>query len=220
MPHLPVEDAYDRWSASYDGYDNPMVWVASQVLRSEVAPAAGGRSVFEFGCGTGRNLAVLRSAGAARLAGCDFSEGMLGVARSRGLEVFRHDIAQPLPPGIEAADVALFSLALEHVSGLAVPLREAKAILRPGGRVVILEIHPFLSLGGVAAHFEEGGEEVTMPTYPHRFSDYLAGFAAARLRASACREWRPRDLDAPPPAKAMKRGPDFPMLVHFELEAE
>jgi malonyl-CoA O-methyltransferase len=55
---------------------------------------------------------------------------------------------------------------------------------------------------------------VRMPTFPHRFSDYLNAFAEAGLRAAACREWRPCDFEAPP-AKALKRGANFPLAVEF-----
>ena len=61
---LPVRQAYDRWSAVYDVYDNPMVSAAKDVVTG-VAPMAQGRHVLELGCGTGRNLVVLSGAGAA-----------------------------------------------------------------------------------------------------------------------------------------------------------
>jgi malonyl-CoA O-methyltransferase len=175
--------------------------------------------VFEFGCGTGRNLAALAAAGANPVRGCDLSEGMLSIARSKvpRADLFRHDFAQPLPDGLGEVDVALFSLTLEHADGLEHPLREARRILAPGGTVWIFEIHPFLSLSGVAAHFHDEGQEVRMPTYPHQFSNYLQAIASAGLRVVECREWRARDLDVPVPVKAVKRGPDFPMLVEFRL---
>jgi malonyl-CoA O-methyltransferase len=69
--------------------------------------------------------------------------------------------------------------------------------------------------GGVSAHFQDNGGEVRMPTYPHRFCDYLNAFAGAGLRLNACREWRPRDFGSPAPLKALKRGPDFPLVVEF-----
>lgn len=222
---LPVQSAYDRWSRFYDAYDNPMVFMASQALAAGLARECAGKSVFEFGCGTGRNLAALKAAGAARLAGCDFSDGMASVARARGLgaSILLHDISQPLPADAPRGfDAVLFCLTLEHVANLATPLVEARRIMRPGGGAVIhiFEIHPYSSFSGVAAHFEDGGELVTMPAYPHQFAGYLTAFHAARLHVAKCREWRPRDLGELPgaPLKAMKRGPDFPMLVEFVLE--
>ncbi len=218
---LPVEAAYDRWSRFYDSYENPMVWIASEALQSRLAKRVAAKSVFEFGCGTGRNLARLDAAGARELSGCDLSDGMLAVARSRipRAYLFRHEMSQPLPEGVGTVDAVLFSLTLEHVEDLAAPLAEARRIVRPDGDVCILEIHPFLSLSGVAAHFvEEGGQQITMPTYPHQFGAYLGAFAEAGLHVLECREWCPRDVSTAASPKVMKRGPDFPMLVEFRLE--
>ena len=219
MAFLPVDAAYDRWAAFYDSYDNPMVFMASQAIAASIGDAAGVHAAFEFGCGTGRNLELLRSRGVVSLSGCDLSEGMLNVARQRCPEgqLYRHDMTQPLSPDAGPVDLVLFCLTLEHVADLTAPLAQARRILRAGGRLAIFEIHPFMSLGGVAAHFEDRGEVVEMPTVAHQFPDYLAAFAQLDLRVERCREWRPRDIGSPSPLKAMKRGPDFPMVVEFSL---
>ena len=217
---LPVADAYDRWSGFYDAYDNPMVFGAEQVVRA-LDLDLGGKHVIEFGCGTGRNLAILQERGAASLTGIDLSSGMLARARARDptWNLLRHDMTMRVPLPDRSADLVLFSLALEHVSDMVAPLHEAKRILREGGVIEVIEIHPFMSLGGAAAHFEDGGQTVQMPTVPHRFSDYLNAFAREHLRVAACREWRPRDWGKGVPAKALKRGPDFPLIVEFALTA-
>lgn len=216
--HLSVEAAYDRWAGFYDGYDNPMVFVAGHAVASLAAIAAG-KDVFEFGCGTGRNLAVLKDVGAVGFGGCDLSEGMLEQARRRdpAFRLMRHDMTMPLAQPDGSADVALFCLSLEHVGELMSPLGEARRILRPGGRMAIVEIHPFLAIGGVAAHFDADGSEVRMPTFAHSFGDYLNTFAALGLSVEHCREWCPRDLPEPVPPKVLKRGADIPLAVQFVL---
>ena len=215
---LPVAEAYDRWSGFYDTYDNPMVFGAGHVVHA-LAGGVAGRDVVEFGCGTGRNLALFKQAGAASLTGCDLSEGMLAQARQRdpALVLLLQDMTQPLPLPDGSADLVLFSLALEHVEEMEAPLREAKRLMRPQARLVIVEIHPFLSLGGLAAHFEDGGEVVRMPTFAHTFAGYLNVFSRLDLRVAECREWRPRDFGQTVPAKLLKRGADTPLLVEFSL---
>jgi len=211
---LPVAAAYDRWSSGYDSYENPMVFAAEQIVRGFTDVQ--GKDVVEPGCGTGRNLAALKALGARSVTGLDLSDGMLAKARARdpAFRLVRHDITQGLPLPDESADLVLFCLALEHIGDLAGVLREAARLLRPTGRIAIIEIHPFVSQGGTAAHFRDAAGEVRMPTFPHRFSDYLNALADAGLRVAACHEWRPRDFDAPP-EKALKRGPDFPLVVEF-----
>lgn len=215
---LPIAEAYDRWSSFYDSYDNPMVFGASQVVQ-RLAERVAGQDVVEFGCGTGRNLLRLKQHGAANLVGCDLSAGMLDQARAcdPALVLLQQDMTRPLPLADGSADLVLFSLTLEHVDDLAHPLREARRLLRAAGRIAVIEIHPFLSLGSVAAHFHDGGAIVEMPTFPHRFSDYLNATAEIGLHIAKCREWRPRDFHGPIPNKVLKRGPDFPLLVEFSL---
>ncbi len=213
---LPVAAAYDRWSEFYDTYENPMIFAASHVVRTALGDVSG-RDVIEFGCGTGRNLSTLKALGARDVAGCDLSEGMLARARERDdtFRLFHTDMGQPLPLPVASADLALFCLSLEHVGDLVPPLREAKRLLRADGRLAVVEIHPFLTLSGVSAHFQDGGEEVRMPTVAHQFSGYIASLAAIGLHVTGCQEWRPRDLGKSAPPKVLKRGPDVPLLIQF-----
>jgi len=215
---LPVDEAYDRWAGEYDAADNPMVAGACRALET-LGPLLAGREVFEFGCGTGRNLAAALRFGASGTAGCDLSRGMLDRARLRAPEarLFLQDMTAPLPLAAASVDLALFCLSLEHVADTAAPLREARRLLRPDGLAVVIEIHPFLACGGVAAHFEQGGATIRMPTYAHRFGDHLNAFAAAGLHTAACREWRAGDFGAAATAKMLKRGAEQPLLAQFVL---
>jgi SAM-dependent methyltransferase len=215
---LPVAEAYDRWAPLYDSYDNPMVFAAGQAI-DLLSNDAGGKAVVEFGCGTGRNLAKLKQHGAEALFGCDVSPGMLEKARALdpAFVLFQQDMTQPLPLADGIADLVLFSLTLEHISDLTSPLREARRLLRAHGTVVLIEIHPFLSLGNVSAHFRDGDETIRMPTFPHRFADYIDASVKVGLAINKCREWTPGDFHGVAPAKIFKRGSDVPLLVEFML---
>jgi malonyl-CoA O-methyltransferase len=217
---LSVADAYDRWAQAYDDYPNSLVYTATQAVTA-LALGIAGQDVVEFGCGTGRNLEVLKRGGAGRLTGLDLSPGMLAEAAERKLggALIAHDMTLPAPLPDACADLVLFSLTLEHIASPATPLREARRLLRPGGRITVIEIHPFLSLGGLAAHFVLDGEQVEMPTWPHSFADHLNAFAQAGLVVAACKEWRPRDLGPDTPERVFKRGADTPLVVEFSLRA-
>ena len=218
--NLSVAEAYDRWSIGYDAYDNTMVLAAARAVAA-LAPEAAGKAVLEFGCGTGRNLEALKAAGAARLVGLDLSDGMLAQARARdpSFDLRGQDMAMPVAEPDGAFDIVLFSLTLEHVADMATPLGEARRLLKPGGQVVVIEIHPYLSLGGLAAHFVEGGQTIRMPTVPHTVPDYVAAARTAGLVIDACREWKPGDLGPDAPARAFKRGADTPIAIEFRMKA-
>jgi malonyl-CoA O-methyltransferase len=216
---LPVDEAYNRWSPFYDSYANPMVFMATEIVHRSLADVCG-RSVFEFGCGTGRNLATLESFGAKECSGCDLSEGMLEVARPRvpQASLFRHDMNYRLPIPDESIDLALFCLTLEHVCDIRRPLREAVRIAKTTGRISIIEIHPFYSIGGAKAHFDHDGIEVQMPTHAHQFEHYLNAFHELGVTVASCREWRPSDVGNPAPLQSLKRGAAVPLTLEFSLQ--
>lgn len=216
---LPVVEAYDRWSQFYDSYDNPMVFMAAEIVNQSLAGVSG-LSVFEFGCGTGRNLAALHSFGAKEVAGCDVSEGMLKVARTRvpRANLYSHDMRNRIPVPDGSYDLALFCLTLEHISDIRCPLREAMRVTRANGRICVIEIHPYYSLTGVAAHFEQDGTDVRMPTYAHQFENYLNSFADLGLNVASCREWKPNDIGNPVPLQKLRRGAAMPLTLEFSLQ--
>lgn len=216
---LDVAAAYDVWATSYDGYDNPMVYAAGHAL-SQAPLSLAQKTCLEFGCGTGRNLAAMTARGASNLIGFDFSSAMLAEARKRDGDwtLFQADMSEAIPLPNQSVDVILFSLTLEHVADLAPPLQEASRLLRTGGVIKIVEIHPYLSLNGISAHFTtEEGEEITMPAFAHPFQDWLAAFDQAGLRVAGLKEWQARDFGVDAPAKILRRGPDWPWVVDWTL---
>jgi len=99
--------------------------------------------VADLGCGTGP-VAALLAQSVRRVIGVDQSAAMLKAARKRtagldNVELHRSDLeALPLPS--QQCDAALMLLVLGYVTQPAQALSEALRILRPGGRVVIVDL--------------------------------------------------------------------------------
>jgi malonyl-CoA O-methyltransferase len=225
IEHLGVQDAYDRWAATYDTTDNPMVYAATHALEAGLRGVRG-MDCIEFGCGTGRNLAAMALAGARTVTGLDLSPAMLDVSQLRSQELvgqpwtlIQHDTTLPAPVSAASANFVLFALTLEHTSDLTVALQNARRLLRKNGVIRLVEIHPFMSLSGVGAHFVEGHTTFTMPTFPHQFEGWIKAIAAAGLVIEALREWRTSDFGEEAPEKLLRRGPHWPWLVDFTLRA-
>ena len=91
--------------------------------------------LLDVGCGPGRLLQELRGQGW-DVYGVDFSSVAVSRAQSAGLNVKEGDL---LTSGFENNffDVVVFSHSLEHVYDPVATLREARRILRPGGRVLL-----------------------------------------------------------------------------------
>jgi malonyl-CoA O-methyltransferase len=179
-----VRTAYDSWAGSYDCIDNPMIAQAGVALAAHAARFPGAR-VLELGCGTGRNAAHALDAGAAHYTGVDGSPGMLAVARERYPQAtwIEGDLIAGAARAGGGFDVALLCLVLEHVADVAPVLGAAARALRPGGALLIFELHPALHERGVGANFRVGDDEVRLPSFRHDAAELGAALAAAGFTA-------------------------------------
>lgn len=128
--------------------------------------------------------------------GIDRSLGMLKLAESKGLSVSQGDVLR-LPLGNGSLDAAICSLAIAHFEELVPPLSELARVVRPGGSVLISDLHPVTIASGAHASFEDAsGKRGVMRNHLHLHSDYLNAFAAVGLDMVACLEatWSDNEL--------------------------
>jgi ArsR family transcriptional regulator len=102
-------------------------------------------TVADLGCGTGSLLAGL-APHAQRVIGVDASEDMLAAARARlggvaNVEL-RHGSLESLPIDTASVDAATMMLVLHHLAAPAAAIAEAARILRPGGRLLVVDMAP------------------------------------------------------------------------------
>ena len=95
-----------------------------------------GSRVFDLACGTGDLCRELVSAGH-RPVGFDFSHGMLRAART-DVPLVEADILR-LPAGEASTDGATCGFALRNVTSLGDLFDELARVVRPGGRIALLE---------------------------------------------------------------------------------
>lgn len=135
-------------SVSYDtvaeGYDRRYVETAYPGIEAALAAfAEAGQRVLEVGCGTGHWLGWLAERGC-EVVGVEPSMEMLGRARKRlgerGVVLRGRGEALPLPDA--SVDRVAVINALHHFEGPDAFVREARRVLRPGGRVVVMGMDP------------------------------------------------------------------------------
>ena len=199
-----VREAYSRWSARYDHDSNRTRDLDRHVTHQLLSQRRFGR-ILELGCGTGKNTALLATIGD-QVVALDFSDGMLERARAKvdaGHVVFAQaDLTEPWPATATAlqADLVVGNLVLEHIARLAPVFAQAAQNLRPGGKLLICELHPFRQYQGTQARFTDAtGNPVLIPAHVHHVSEYLEAAQAAGLVLQQLNEWWHDDDAGLPP---------------------
>jgi len=208
-----VRTMFDRIAPVYDVMNRVMTAgmdVRWRRLAAESVVRPGDR-VLDAACGTGDLAIADLGAGAGRVTGLDFSERMLerarrkAVRRKEALDWVQGDMLA-LPFADATFDAATVGFGVRNVDDLALSLSELRRVLRPGGRVAILEItqprgvlRPFYSLWfdrvvpllgkvlpGGAAYTYLPASVKRFPT-AERLADMLreSGFADVRFRLLA-----------------------------------
>jgi demethylmenaquinone methyltransferase/2-methoxy-6-polyprenyl-1,4-benzoquinol methylase len=151
-----VRTMFDRIAPVYDVMNRVMTAGLDVRWRRLAAAAAvrRGDRVLDAACGTGDLAIAGLKAGAGKVTGLDFSERMLERARKKDarIEWLQGDLlALPFADG--TFDAATVGFGVRNVADLELGLRELRRVLRPGGRLAVLEItqprgplKPFFSL--------------------------------------------------------------------------
>jgi demethylmenaquinone methyltransferase/2-methoxy-6-polyprenyl-1,4-benzoquinol methylase len=143
LPSEGVRRMFDRIAPFYDVMNKVMTagldrrW-RKATIRETVKP---GDRVLDACCGTGDLAVAARAAGAGEIVGVDFSEQMLERARRKDpeLEWIQADVLA-LPFEDASFDAVVVGFGVRNVEDLEAGIRELRRVLRPGGRLGILEI--------------------------------------------------------------------------------
>jgi SAM-dependent methyltransferase len=158
----------DLWA---DAPADPEPWQWDRRRALLLAEARPGERVLDLGCGAGRFVAALRSAGAEPI-GVELAEAALERARRNApgadLRRIAPDGSLPLEHG--TVDLVWCSEVLEHVPDTAHTLLEVRRVLRAGGRVLVTV--PFhgrvqgaaIALTGFERHFDPTGDHLRFYT--------------------------------------------------------
>jgi demethylmenaquinone methyltransferase/2-methoxy-6-polyprenyl-1,4-benzoquinol methylase len=158
-PHPPLTEYYDReedrrsWvgeqfnksASDYDRIENILGLGTGSTYRRKTLERAGlkpGMQVLDVGMGTGlvAKQAVYILGDASKVTGVDPSPGMIRNAKlPKGVTVIEGR-AEHIPLADANCDFLSMGYALRHVSDMSVAFAEFHRVLKPGGKVCILEI--------------------------------------------------------------------------------
>ena len=146
LPEEQVRAMFDRIAGVYDLMNRVMTVGLDERWRERAADLAGlrtGDRVLDVATGTGDlAIALKRRVGlGGDVVGSDFSEGMLELARAKAPEiVFEWGNALELPYEDDSFDAATVGFGARNFADLPRGLTEMARVVRPGGRVVVLEL--------------------------------------------------------------------------------
>ena len=138
-----VRAMFDRIAPRYDLLNRLLTAGLDQRWRRHALAAAGvgpGDRVLDLACGTG-DLAEQAVALGARVVGVDFAREMLRGAKARGIDAsFVQGDAGALPLATHCVDVVSCGFALRNFTSLDRAFAELARVLRPGGRIALLDV--------------------------------------------------------------------------------
>ncbi len=140
-----VREIFDRTAGDYDRIERVMALGSGSRYRRNALRRAGllpGMRVLDIGVGTGlmaRQAADLVGA-TGRVTGIDPSSGMLESAKVPPNVELLLGSAEAIPVEAHTADFLCMGYALRHIADLSAAFLEFMRVLKPGGRICLLEI--------------------------------------------------------------------------------
>ncbi len=162
--------AYEQWAANYPPHAHNPLMELEQAAMVALLPALHQRIVLDLACGTGRYGLIAQQKGAMRVIGIDNSPHMLAAARLKNRTLAT---MAALPLASFCVDVVLCGMALGHLPDIRPTFNEIARVLKPGGVVLVSDLHPFMALSGAQRTFSTPeGETFAVEHYVHLVSDY------------------------------------------------
>jgi ubiquinone/menaquinone biosynthesis C-methylase UbiE len=220
-----VASGYERWASEYDNPGNPLIGHEQPVVHGILATWPAPLRVLDAACGTGRHTVHLAGLGHA-VTGVDASPPMLALAAKKrnDLSLVEGNVeALPFPNG--AFDAAVCALLFDHLPNIDGAIGELARVVRPGGRVLISNVHPTMVLTGAHAAFRDANEKPNfIRSHHHSVSTYVEAFRDHGLTVARCAEpcWDTASAKAQFPfvsdALARDAVAGLPMALIWELE--
>lgn len=140
-----VDEMFDSSAEHYDWITDVMSFGSGRMYRRQALLRAGvkaGDKVLDVGAGTGvvSFLAQQIVGEEGLVVALDPSKGMLGQAVKLGVENVSMGLGEALPFPDDTFDYLTMGFALRHVADLGAAFAEYQRVLKPGGKILLLEI--------------------------------------------------------------------------------
>jgi ubiquinone/menaquinone biosynthesis C-methylase UbiE/cytosine/adenosine deaminase-related metal-dependent hydrolase len=177
-PAQPDTGVFNRWAQVYDSQSNPLLLLEERIATPVLPPVSGG-NVLDVGCGTGRWLTHLEALNPASLTGIDCSTTMLERAREKvrpTTKLLQGDCSA-LPGEDASYTFVRASFLLSYLEDLEAFARECARIIRPGGWMLISDMHPATAAErGWTRSFQVDGATLEIAAHSRSLAEIIAIF--------------------------------------------
>ena len=158
---------------------NPMTAIEQPLMVDRIGAAPGSGAVaLDAGCGIGRLASELVALGYDTI-GVDVTPEMLDIARDAVPAAdFRLGTFERLPVENDSIERITSGLAVCHAVELGAVFAEFVRVLRPGGRVIMSNPHPFTAGTGGQAFFSHAGGLPFVRNHAHQTGAYVTAMLA------------------------------------------
>jgi len=134
---------FDRWSKTYDRGLRKSWFTRAQAAALDAAAAGREDRLLDVGCGTGGAVLAAARRPIAKACGVDVSPGMIARARANSGDLgnveFRAGDAEAIPYPDAEFTIVVCTNSFHHYSDPVHALLEIRRVLRPGGRLVLVD---------------------------------------------------------------------------------
>ncbi|EIL97298.1 biotin synthase [Rhodanobacter thiooxydans] len=225
QPMLEPRAAYALWAPGYPPHaHNPVMQAEERAMLGLMPASLRGQAVLDVGCGSGRYMLHALRRGAARVTGVDLSSPMLARADAE-LAALHADapvalvqgslVALPLPDA--QADLTVCGLVVGHLDDLGPSLAELRRVTRPGGTLLLSDVHPIGHALGWRRDFKSVGLSYAVRHTPHLYSHWHRACVALGLRIEQVLEPMLDPADVPAGAHFDRMALEVPVALVFQL---
>ncbi len=158
---------FDRIAERWDEDEqSPAETLERMESLSELLDLCPGQDLLEVGCGTGQLTGWLtRKVAPGRVVATDFSAPMLAIARRKhtNTSLYQSDICAEKPAG-GPFDVVLSFHSFPHYRDQAAALANIAAVLKPGGRLIVMHLNSWRGVNHFHSHVGQEVETDHLPT--------------------------------------------------------
>jgi ubiquinone/menaquinone biosynthesis C-methylase UbiE len=163
------------------GRGNPLLLIERPEMQALLPPLVG-RDVLDLGAGPGHYASLAQASGARCAVALDLTAEML----SRGPQPALVADARRLPLRDAAFDVVIAALSISHAGAPGAVLAEVARVLRPGGVLVVSDLHAVAIKRGWRRTFATPERTLVADSHPLTREALLAAASGAGLLVDAC----------------------------------